>query len=160
MDNETDGRRDFDFLHGRWRIHNRRLARRLQTCTDWEEFEATYECYPVIGGFGNVDHFHATFTDGKPLEGMSVRIFDPASQRWSIYWADNRVCQLLPPVVGRIVNGSGDFYGDDVCNGTPVRVVYHWSVTTPTSARWEQEFSADGGATWESNWIMEMTRVE
>jgi hypothetical protein len=160
MGSETDGRTDFDFLHGRWQIHNRRLARRLQNCTDWEEFDATQECYPVIGGLGNVDHFHAIFTDGKPLEGMSVRIFDPTTQHWSIYWADNRAHQLLPPVVGRIVDGQGDFFGDDVCNGTPVRVVYHWTGITPTSARWEQGFSADGGTTWESNWIMEFTRVE
>jgi hypothetical protein len=158
MDDETDGRRAFDFLHGQWKIHNRRLAKRLQGSTEWQEFEATHECAPVIGGFGNVDHFHAIFPDGKPIEGMSVRIFDPQTRLWSIYWADNRVCRLLPPVVGRIENGRGEFYGDDVCNGQPVRVVFHWTDITPTSTRWEQAFSPDGGATWESNWIMTMTR--
>ena len=30
-------------------------------------------------------------------------------------------------------------------------------MTTPTP-RWEQAFSADGGKTWETNWVMEMTR--
>ncbi|HKG24327.1 MAG TPA: hypothetical protein VKB09_01715 [Thermomicrobiales bacterium] len=160
MNGETDGRRDFDFFHGRWRIHNRRLARRLQGCTDWQEFEATQECYPVIGGFGNVDHFYGAFPDGEPIEGMSVRLFDPMTRLWSIYWTDNRVCQLLPPVVGRFDAGRGKFFGDDVCDGTPVRVVYHWTDITPTSARWEQEFSADDGETWESNWVMTMTRVE
>jgi hypothetical protein len=27
------------------------------------------------------------------------------------------------------------------------------------SPRWEQAFSADGGANWETNWIMNFTRV-
>jgi hypothetical protein len=159
VDDQSDGRRDFDFLHGAWRIHNRRLARRLQGSTEWDEFEATCECAPVIGGCGNVDHFHATFPDGNPIEGMSVRIFDPRTRSWSIYWADNRVCRLLPPVVGRFQGGGGDFYGDDVCDGQLVRVVFHWSDVTPTSARWEQAFSTDDGKTWESNWVMTFTRV-
>jgi hypothetical protein len=159
MERETDGRHDFDFLHGRWRIYNRRLARRLQDCTDWQEFEATNECYPVLGGLGNVDHFHATFPDGKPLEGMSIRLFDPQTRLWSISWADDRVCRLLPPVVGRLGGDRGEFIGDDVCDGTPVRVVFRWSDITPTSARWEQAFSADGGQTWEPNWEMVMTRA-
>jgi hypothetical protein len=112
----------------------------------------------VLGGLGNVDHFHTTFPDGEPFEGMSIRLFDPATRRWSIYWADNRVCRLLPPVVGAFHDERGEFTGDDVCDGTPVRVVFHWSDITPTSARWEQAFSADGGQAWETNWVMEMTR--
>ena len=34
-----------------------------------------------------------------------------------------------------------------------------WSgITTPTP-RWEQAFSDDDGATWETNWVMEFTRA-
>ena len=62
-------------------------------------------------------------------------------------------------MTGRIANGRGEFFGDDVGYGTPVRVVFHWTDITPTSARWEQEFSTDGGQTWESNWVMEKTRI-
>lgn len=160
MEPETDGQHAFDFFHGRWRIHNRCLVKRLQGCDEWEEFPATHECYPVLGGAGNVDHFHGILPNGTPVEGMSVRLFDAATARWRIYWADNRSGEIFPPVVGRLANGEGDFYGDDLSDGTPVRVVYHWRDITPTSARWEQSFSADGEKTWETNWIMLFTRDE
>jgi len=65
-----------------------------------------------------------------------------------------------PPVVGPFVDGRGEFYGDDVHDGKPIRVRYLWSGITPTTAHWEQAFSADGGQTWETNWHMESTRVD
>jgi hypothetical protein len=85
-------------------------------------------------------------------------VFDPRRQEWSLYWANSQSGILFPPVVGRFEGERGEFYGDDNEGGTPVRVRYIWSEITPTSARWEQAFSTDGGQTWESNWIMELTR--
>ena len=35
---------------------------------------------------------------------------------------------------------------------------YVWSDVTEQTAHWEQAFSADGGQTWETNWIMDLTR--
>jgi len=40
-----------------------------------------------------------------------------------------------------------------------VRTRYTWSQITPTSARWEQAYSYDAGATWDTNWIMTFTRA-
>jgi len=42
--------------------------------------------------------------------------------------------------------------------GRSIYVRFVWSGITATSCRWEQAFSADGGKTWETNWIMEFTR--
>ena len=44
----------------------------------------------------------------------------------------------------RFKNGIGTFFGDTMLNGKPVRVRFIWSQITPTSARWEQAYSADG----------------
>jgi hypothetical protein len=66
-----------------------------------------------------------------------------------------------PPGKGRFDKGVGTFYSDyiDIDNGKAMRVRYTWSHITPTSARWEQAHSSDGGKTWDTNWIMEFRRM-
>jgi hypothetical protein len=155
----ADGRHDFDFLFGIWSIQNRRLSRRLQGSTDWQTFEARQEAWPVLGGMGNMDHFQATFPDGRPLEGMTLRFFDPSARTWSLYWVDDRSGQLQPPVVGRFRGDRGEFFGEDTFDGRPIRVRFTWQVVSPTEAHWEQAFSVDAGQTWETNWTMRMTRM-
>jgi hypothetical protein len=160
MGNAGDGRNGFDFLHGRWEVRNRRLVKRLQGCTEWQEFEAISEVVPILGGLGNVEQFHGQFPDNSTSEGLTLRIFNPESQLWSIWWADNHICSLTPPVVGGFRDGHGEFTGKDECSGVPVDVVFHWTVNGSNSAHWQQAFSADGGATWEMNWEMFFTRLD
>lgn len=128
---------------------------RLRGCTDWEEFAATSVCRSAFDGAANVDEI--AFPDGT--FGLTVRLFDPRRQEWSLYWASSTTSCVFPPVVGRFSDGVGEFYGDDTQDGTPVRVRFTWSAITPTSARWEQAFAIDGGANWETNWVMEMSRI-
>ena len=154
----ADGSHDFDFYVGRWRIVNRRLLKRLQGCTDWETFEAISESIAVLDGFGNFDQFlPENWWPG--FAGCTLRIYNPTTQQWSLYWADNRSAKVWPPVMGSFKDGVGVFEGDDFEGDIPVRVRFIWSDITPTSVRWEQAFSTDGGVTWEVNWIMESTRI-
>jgi hypothetical protein len=41
-----------------------------------------------------------------------------------------------------------------------LKVRFTWKDITPDSATWEQSFSFDDGATWDTNWITRHTRVE
>lgn len=158
IERKKDGRHDFDCYLEKWNVLNRRLDRRLVGSQTWIEFAATSDVRPALDGIGNVEEFRAIFPDGKPLVGMTVRVFDPSTCLWSLYWADSRTDQLRPPVVGRFQDGIGEFFGDDLQDGVPVQVIFRWSDMSPTTARWEQAISADGGVTWEWNWVMEFTR--
>ena len=155
---EQDGRADFDFYVGTWKIHNRRLRERLKGSTDWEEFEGTSVARMVLGGLGNVDESWFDRESGR-LEGMTVRLYDPVSQYWSLYWADSRQGILQAPMIGRFKDGRGEFFDQEMFEGKHVFSRFIWSEITATSCRWEQAFSADGGATWEANWIMESVRT-
>lgn len=151
-----DGRHDFDFYFGDWSIRNERLKGRLIGCTDWERFDATQTCRPVLGGVGNLDEFGGS--DG--FLGMTLRLYDLERHHWNIYWASNRTGTLEPPVTGVFEDGVGTFFGRDVHRGIPVVVRFTWFDITPRSASWDQAFSTDDGQTWETNWRMRMTRRE
>ncbi|MEO8021922.1 hypothetical protein [Polaromonas sp.] len=50
-------------------------------------------------------------------------------------------------------------YGDDTLDGRPIKLRFLWTKAAPDVPRWEQAFSSDGGATWETNWVMTFTRA-
>ncbi len=154
------GASDFDFLHGAWHIANERLVARLTGSNEWERFDALGDCQPILGGIGNIDDFRPLGEGRAGFEGATLRLFNPANGAWSLYWADNVRCTLFPPLVGGFNDGVGEFYGDDQHDDMPVRVRFRWAQMSATTVRWEQAFSADGGTTWETNWIMRFTRRE
>jgi hypothetical protein len=154
----TSSRDDFDFYIGKWNIRNRKLKTRLNGCTEWFEFDARQEMSKILNGAGNIDFFH-TSPDGKPFEGMTLRLFDPVTRLWSIYWADSNVVVLDTPVKGSFENGIGRFYARDVFNGKEILVVFNWDARIPDAPVWSQAFSADKGQTWEWNWYMYMRKA-
>ena len=91
-----------------------------------------------------------------------MRTFDKKTGLWAIWWVDSRDphAALDPPVKGRFVDGVGTFYADGIVNGKPQRTRYTWSHITGTSAQWDQAFSDDNGATWDTNWIMKFERAK
>ena len=156
---EHDGRTDFAFFMGRWKVSHRRLRERLKGSTAWEEFAGTTVARPVLGGLGNVDENVMERASG-PLEGLTMRLYDPLSQQWSIYWADSVNANLGTPMIGLFIAGRGEFFAQEIFEGKHIFSRFIWSAITATSCRWEQAFSADGGKIWETNWIMEFTRQE
>jgi hypothetical protein len=150
----------FDFIHGRWTVQNRKLRDVTDpACEEWVEFGATSEVFPVLHGVGHIDRMDVPEApDGPPFEGLTLRLFDPSEETWSIWWSSTRAPgRLDPPVVGRFTHGHGVFRCDDVIGDRPVRVRFEWLADRP-SPRWQQSFSYDEGATWYLNWVMDFTR--
>jgi hypothetical protein len=155
---DRNGLGDFDFFVGSWKSIQRKLKKPLADCDEWEESFATTRCWQVFGGAANVDEVN--FPDWG-FSGLSVRLHNPATGEWSIYWVNSRNGELaLPPVTGRFSDGVGMFYDQEQYEGRDITVRFKWSDITATTARWEQAFSLDSGQTWETNWTADFTRTE
>lgn len=146
---------DFDFIIGDWRVHHRRLNARLAGCADWTEFDGFTSTRRILGGFGNVEDNLLRFPDGE-YRATAMRSYCAKSGEWSIWWLDGRDPGALDtPVRGRFADGVGTFFADDTLGGRPIRVRFVWRVRGDDGhPRWEQAFSPDGGASWETNWTM------
>jgi hypothetical protein len=150
---------DFDFLHGAWRVRHRRLKERLAGNDEWEEFNGTCVCQPMMAGAGNVDD-NLLELPADTYRAIGLRAFDSVRSTWSIWWLDGRTpTQIDVPVVGGFENNIGTFIADDTFRGRPIKARFMWSDITATTAIWRQAFSPDGGATWETNWVMHFTRT-
>jgi hypothetical protein len=154
-----DQHQAFDFEFGDWTVSHRRLKLRMQNSDAWESFAGTASVRPILNGFGNLEDNLIDFL-GDPYRAIALRSYDPQTGNWAIWWLDGRAPHRLDvPVIGRFTDGIGTFYADDMFEGRPIRVRFRWLDTDTPSPRWEQAFSADGGTSWETNWVMRFERV-
>jgi hypothetical protein len=138
--------RDWAFIAGSWRVHNRRRRKD----GGWDEFESTLVNRPVMGGLGNVGDnvFHAP---GGTYRGMSLRAYDTKERVWRSWWVDGRTpTDIGAPLTGSFEKGIGTLVGD----GTRSQ----WSRVGSSSPRWEQASARDGGQ-WETNWVADFERA-
>ena len=158
MSTENDGRNDFDFLIGAWKVHHRMLKERLKGSGDWAEFKGNMVSRKILNGVGNMDD-NIIQMKTSPVHAITLRLFNLVSKEWSIYWSTDRTGILDVPVIGGFKDGRGEFYSQEIFEGRHMYSRFIWSKITANSCQWEQAFSEDGGKTWETNWIMEFERV-
>ena len=158
---ERDGQHDFDFEMGHWNIHLKRLLRPLTGSTTWVEFDGTSVTQGVWNGRAELEEFETVSPAGGHIEGLTLRLYNPQSRQWSLYWANSKDGIIVAPQIGEFKNGRGEFFGQDTLNGRAIFIRFVWSdITATSSPHFEQSFSADGGKTWEVNWITNQTRVK
>jgi hypothetical protein len=155
---QRDGQHDFDFEFGTWKT---RLSRRLRPLTGsntWVEYQGTSVVRRVWNGRANLGELKVDGPAGH-IEGLSLRLYDPQSRQWKISWANSRDGTLGQPMIGGFRNGRGEFYNQELLDGRAIYVRFIFSDITPNAFRLEQAFSADGGKTWEANWIARFSKV-
>jgi hypothetical protein len=151
----SSSQNDFDFLVGKWKMYNRRLNGRLENCKDWTEFVAADENSKILGGIGDIDRYKTSEMPGMAgttFEGFTLRIFNPQTRLWSLYWVANNRGILDPPQIGSFENNVGHFFAKDTYKGKNVIVVFRWDARDKYNPIWSQAYSADNGKTWEWNW--------
>ncbi|WP_202866314.1 hypothetical protein [Kribbella turkmenica] len=147
---------DFDFLVGRWDLHNSRRKPALGDDAEWYEMRSELE---VTTYFDGAISFDEGWFPAEGFRGATLRIYDPESRTWAIHWINSLRGRLETPVTGSFHDdGTGIFEGPDVWDGTPIDVRFTWTPGTDKAA-WEQAFSTDGGRTWTPNWKMQHSRI-
>ncbi len=156
---ERDGQHDFDPLIGKWKYHLKRRQNPLTGSNTWVEFEGTGACFKVWDGGAQVDTIEVDGPTGH-IEGLTLRVYNPQSHQWRLYWANRKIGILDPPQVGEFKDGHGQFFAQDTINGKTILIRFDWTNLTSNTPHFEQSFSDDGGKTWEVNWITDQTRVQ
>jgi len=155
---EPADQHDFDFDFGHWDIPLQRLVDRLANSHTWVKFDGTSVTRKVWNGRSQIEEFEADSPSGH-IEGLTLRLYNPETHQWRLYWANSKVGALEPPQIGQFKDGVGEFYAQDTWKGKMVIVRFLWTNTTTNKPHFEQSFSDDGGKTWEVNWITDQTRV-
>jgi hypothetical protein len=155
-----DGAHDFDFLIGDWKAHVRRLPDRLVGSSTWLEYDGISNHKKLLDSNANFEQFEVDNPrQHLHIKAQTLRLYNPDSHQWSIYLIDlDKGSLSLPPVVGQFTRNRGEFYDQEQWKGRAILVRYLWLNISPKSARMEQAFSPDGGKSWETNWICELTR--
>lgn len=155
-----DGAHDFDPQVGRWHTELKRLKAPLSGSSEWVQYSGTSTVTPVWGGKASLAELDVEGSAGS-IEGLSLRLYDPKSRQWSLYYSNSRYGTLVgPPTVGSFSNGGvGEFYSSDTLDGRAILVRFVIKPENANRIHFEQSFSDDGGRTWEPNWIATDTRL-
>jgi hypothetical protein len=155
-----DGQHDFDFELGKWHLTLKKLEHPLSGQQKWLDYAGTSVTRPAMNGKAQVEELSLDSPTGPHIDGMTVRLYSPAAHQWSLNWANAKNGHFDTPTIGEFHGDHGEFFDMEPFDGRQILVRYVWSKMTKTSAHFEQSFSADGGKTWEPNWITDQTRVE
>jgi len=126
-----DGRHDFDFEIGAWKIAPSgygHIVRKL-----WDGATIAQLVIP---------------NPRRHVRGSLLSIYNPSSRQWSIYWADAKDGTLSSPLLGRFRNGVGSFVGRDSVDGHAIMTRLCIFNIASRSFQTLEETSSDGGRTW------------
>lgn len=147
---------EFDFLAGHWKISHRRLKK--AGTDDWDVFKGEASCWTILAGVGSVEELRIP---ERGFSGMGLRLLDLENKVWNDFWVNGKSGVLTTPgLTGGFANGVGTFTAEEKdANDKPILVRGVWDRITPTSCRWHQASSSDGGRSWAADWFMDWVRA-
>ncbi len=153
--------RAFDFWVGDWNIQQKIL----QKDGTWLELEAKTSVSKTLNGSALIEHWQGEvqfFWEGmqkpEPMKGLSVRAYDPQTQKWYIHWMDTGRPYFGTPYSGSFEKGRGEFFRTwQTPKGERMgRITF--SNISGDSVDWELAISKDEGKSWSALWTMHMQR--
>jgi hypothetical protein len=148
---------DFDFEFGAWDVHIKRLLHPFTHSSEWVDYSGLSTVRKVWEGDANLGELKVDGDQGG-IQGLSLRVYQPQAQQWSISWCNAKDGELGTPMLGKFTAGRGEFYNSETLNGAQIFVRFVFSDITSTRFKLEQAFSNDGAKSWETNWIATFVR--
>ncbi|HEV2212252.1 MAG TPA: hypothetical protein VGS99_02790, partial [Gammaproteobacteria bacterium] len=148
----------FDWQFGHWAIHMSRRQNPLTGSTSWTPLDGTVDVRKLWGGKANLAEIETQGPSGHLLF-LALRLYNPDSKQWNLLFAHSGDGILnKPALIGEFHDGLGVFYDQESYKDRFILVRFTFQSLTANTSRDEQAFSADGGKTWEVNWINDQTR--
>jgi hypothetical protein len=142
-----DGSHDFDFNTGVWHTHIRRVLDPFSPSSKAVELNGTVTVRPIWGGRAKLEEIEADGPTGH-WEGLSLFLYNPKSHQWSQTFLNSKIAVLSRALVGEFHDGRGELYQHDIFREKSIFVRGVWSEITPTSHRYTESYSNDGGKSW------------
>jgi hypothetical protein len=154
---ERDGQHDFDFNVGVWHTHIRRVLDPLSGSANSIELNGTVTVRKVWDGRAQLEEIEADGPNGH-WDGLTLFLYNPQSHQWNQSFIDSKMATLTSPLIGAFKDGRGELFAQDTFHDKSILVRGVWSNIAPDSHHFEESYSNDGGKTWASAFIAELTR--
>ncbi|MES2403533.1 MAG: hypothetical protein V4567_04230 [Pseudomonadota bacterium] len=155
----TGGVHDFDyFMDSGWTTYQHRIKTEGDGKLHTDNLVGYLCALPYLDGTATVDEL---YFPAKRTAGLTLRLFNPKTRQWSIYWVSSTDNVLdANPVVGGFKGNRGLFYGTDTDTaGRTIKVRFIWTLIDHDHARWEQAIAHDDGK-WVTNWTADFLRTD
>ena len=153
-----DGQHDFDFNLGTWKTHIERNMTPFTGRRELVELDGTVRVRPVWNGKAMLEEIEADGPRGH-WQALTLFLYDPQARQWRMSFANSASGRLDVPMIGSWSDGRLRLYQQDVVDGRTIFVRGTWSDITPTSHRYQEDFSDDGGTTWETSFTARLTEA-
>lgn len=153
-----DGAHDFDFDFGVWHTEITRRLHPLSSSTESMKLSGTVTIRKVWNGKAQIEEIEADGPKGH-WEGMSLFLYDPKAHQWSQTFIGSAAGVFTPGLVGSFHDGKGELFQQDTLEGRSILVRATWSDITPRSHQYEEDYSPDGGKTWEMSFRAVKTKL-
>ena len=157
--NLRDGQHDFDFNFGVWRTHIRRLKEPVTGSPEYVEMNGIVTVRKVWDGRAQLEEIEVDGPSGH-WEGLTLFLYDPKAHQWSQTFVNSAVGSLSGGTIREFRHGRGELYAQDTRGGRSVLLRGVWSDIKPDSHHYEEAYSDDGGRTWKSYFIADLTRAQ
>jgi hypothetical protein len=154
-----DGLHDFDFNFGTWHTHIKRQTQAASGASAFIELDGTVTVRKVWDGRAQLEEIEADGPNGH-WEGTTLFLYNPQAHQWSQTFASSKDGVLQPPLIGAFKDGKGELYSLDTVNGRTILIRGTWSDIKPDSHHFQEDYSDDGGRSWEPVFIADLTRVK